>query len=37
METNEFHDLSNRMTQLRMKALRITLADGMNVYLLAFN
>ena len=37
METNEFHDLSNRMTQLRMKALRITLADSMNCYLLAFN
>lgn len=37
METNEFHDFSNRMTQLRMKALRITLADGMCTYLLAFN
>jgi hypothetical protein len=37
MQANEFHDLNDRMTQLRMKALRITLADGMCTYLLAFN
>jgi hypothetical protein len=37
MQANEFHDLNDRMTQLRMKALRITLADSINCYLLAFN
>jgi hypothetical protein len=37
METNEKFDLEDRMTILRMKALRITLADNMNCYLLAFN
>ena len=37
METNEKFDLENRMTILRMKALRITLADCMQTYLLAFN
>jgi hypothetical protein len=37
MKTNEIFDLNDRMTQLRMKALRITLADSMNCYLLAFN
>jgi hypothetical protein len=37
MQANEFHDLNDRMTILRMKALRITLADEMCTYLLAFN
>lgn len=37
MKTNEIFDLNDRMTILRMKALRITLADGMCTYLLAFN
>jgi hypothetical protein len=37
METNEKFDLDDRMTILRMKALRITLADCMQTYLLAFN
>ena len=37
METNEYFDANDRITALRMKALRITLADNMNCYLLAFN
>jgi len=37
MKSNEFVDINNRIVRLRMKALRIGLADNMYSYILAFN